>query len=112
MYRSDSLARCAITDAVSASLGSSLSNPERLHAAAREVRVCTQLHCRRGANGATRRDTMLVVTHLATPIAVATACEFSSCVTCAEKDMRPGEWRAVREVLEICTHFTANRQLL
>ena len=51
---------------------------------------------------------MLVVTHLATPIAVATACEFSSCVTCAEKeDMRP-----VREVLSICTHFTANRQLL
>jgi hypothetical protein len=34
---------------------------------------------------------MLVVKHLATPIAVATACEFSSCVTCAEKeDMRPG----------------------
>jgi len=29
---------------------------------------------------------MLVVTHLATPIAVATACEFSSCVTCAEKE--------------------------
>jgi hypothetical protein len=38
---------------------------------------------------------MLVVTHLATPIAVATACEFSSCVTCAGKeDMRPGEWRS------------------
>jgi hypothetical protein len=29
---------------------------------------------------------MLVVTNLATPIAVATACEFSSCVTCAEKE--------------------------
>jgi hypothetical protein len=54
---------------------------------------------------------MLVVTHLATPIAVATACEFSSCVTCAEKeDMRPAQ--PVREVLAICTHFTTNSQLL
>ena len=38
---------------------------------------------------------MLVVTHLATPIAVATACEFSSCVTCAEnEDMRPASGAA------------------
>jgi hypothetical protein len=54
---------------------------------------------------------MLVITHLATPIAVATACEFSSCVTCG-KGGHEGVAQPVREVLEICTHFTANRQLL
>jgi hypothetical protein len=56
---------------------------------------------------------MLVITHLATPIAVATACEFSSFVTCAEnEDMRPASGAAGTRGVAICTHFTANRQLL
>jgi hypothetical protein len=56
---------------------------------------------------------MLVITHLATPIAVATACEFSSCVTCAAKeDIRPGEWRAGTRGAVNCTHFTTNSELL
>ena len=62
---------------------------------------------------------MLVVKHLATPIAVATACEFSSCVTCAEKeDMRPGPWRSwyerccqyVRTLLQVANTSRTKRE--